>query len=188
MSTRLRVIRWVAGALAIAGVVTLATAVYVVLARSGAQDNGEPTGRPGQGPVPNAAGNRSPPPGFSPGPGGPRDEPVAMDAALEEAVLHEDGTVTATGYLVCTPGEKMNVGWAIWNERSQRDQGMVRTGVRRLYFECTGERQDWTLRGYQVLGQGIEPGAHPYSVKTAVGTGSRHDHRDYFQGTITVQT
>ncbi len=113
---------------------------------------------------------------------------MAIDAAMEEAALHHDGSVTASGYLVCTPGETMNVGWGIWNEeRSNRDAGMVRTGEDRLYFECTGERQEWTLRGRQLVKGGIEPGPHPYTVKTAVGTGSRYDHRDYFRGTIDVQ-
>lgn len=127
------------------------------------------------------------PPGVEPGRGGPRDEPVALDGAMEEAVLNPDGSVTASGYLVCTPGETMNVGWAIWNLRSDRQGGIVRTGVDRLYYECTGKRQEWTLRGDQVLNGGIEPGRHPYTVKTAVGTGSRDDHRDYFQGSIVVE-
>lgn len=42
------------------------------------------------------------------------------------------------------------------------------------------------LQGDQIL-NGIDPGPHPYTVKTAVGTGSRDDHRDYFQGTIVVE-
>lgn len=127
------------------------------------------------------------PQGVQPGPGGPRDEPVALEGGMEEAVLNPDGSVTASGYLVCTPGETMNVGWAIWNARSDRGAGMVRTGADRLYYECTGERQEWTLQGDQILNGGIDPGSHPYTVKTAVGTGSRDDHRDYFQGTIVVE-
>lgn len=56
-----------------------------------------------------------------------------------------------------------------------------------VYYACTGKRQEWTLRGDQILNGGIEPGRHPYTVKTAGGTGSRDDHRDCFQGTIVVQ-
>lgn len=129
---------------------------------------------------------RLPTNGVSPGPGGKRDEPVALDGAMEGAVLHPDGTITAWGYLVCTPGETMNVGWAIKRVRGDRYEGIVRTGHDRLYYECTGERQEWRLRGFQLAGGGIDPGVHPYTVKTAVGTGSRYDHRDYFQGTIRV--
>ncbi|HEX2031904.1 MAG TPA: hypothetical protein VHL78_10960 [Actinomycetota bacterium] len=185
MASKRRGMWWLIGGLAAVGFTALvAVAAYSPPPRLAPDDVADESDRPrGE---ENIADDRVPP-GVEPGRGGPRDEPVALDGAMESAVLNPDGSVTASGYLVCTPGETMNVGWAIWNVRSDRGGGIVRTGVDRLYYECTGERQEWTLRGDQILNGGIDAGSHPYTVKTAVGTGSRHDHRDYFQGTIVVE-
>lgn len=177
------------GAAGLAVAVIMAACTHEEPARRPGRDEAAAGQRPDPGPShdrPDRPG-RLPTNEVSPGPGGPRDEPVALDAAMEGAVLHPDGTITAWGYLVCTPGETMNVGWAIKRERGDRYAGIVRTGHDRLYFECTGERQEWRLRGFQLAGEGIDAARHPYTVKTAVGTGSRHDHRDYFQGTIRVR-